>query len=75
MQQLSDTLSEPSGSVRQELGRLRQLVFMLNVGSLSEAAGLGLSGVGSSLSREELCDILARRIEFDEGDVRDVLLA
>ena len=75
VQQLSDTLSEPSGSVRQELGRLRQLVFMLNVGSLSEAAGLGLSGVGSSLSREELCDILARRIEFDEGDVRDVLLA
>ena len=44
--------------------------------SLSEAAGLvGLSGVGSSLSREELCDILARRIEFDEADVRDVLLA
>ena len=75
VQQLSDTLSEPSGSVRQELGRLRQLVFMLNVGSLSEATGLGLSGVGSSLSREELCDILARRIEFDENDVRDVLLA
>ena len=48
---------------------------MLNVGSLSEAAGLGLSGVGGNLSREELCDILARRIEFDENDVRDVLLA
>ena len=74
VQQLSDTLSEPSSSVRHELGRLRQLVFMLNVGSLSEAAGLGLSGVGGTLSREELCDILARRIEFDESDVRDVLL-
>ena len=76
VQQLSDTLSEPSDSVRQELGLLRQLVFMLNVGSLSEATGLGLSGVGSTACpREELCDILARRIEFDENDVRDVLLA
>ena len=46
VQQLSDTLSEPirGGSVRKELGRLRQLTFILNAGTVREAVGLLMSG-------------------------------
>jgi hypothetical protein len=77
VQQLSDTLSEPirGGSVRKELGRLRQLTFILNAGTVREAVGLLMSGNtplggGSSpLSRADAARVLSLRVEFDQGDV------
>lgn len=68
-----------TGSARNEFARVSQLAFLLNAGSVQEAAGLlmsqeGAAGGGSRLTRAEAAAILSLRVEFDQAAVRDLIL-
>ena len=79
---LIDSLSElVSGSVRNEFGRLNQVAFLLNAGSVQEAAALLLSNLGSAgvggngvhLTRAEAARTLILRVEFSKDEIRELL--
>jgi hypothetical protein len=76
----TDRLSElVSGSVRHELGRLNQIAFLLNAGSVQEAAALLLStasisssggdGGGVRLTRKEAGRVLRLRSDLPREDI------
>jgi len=80
MRRLSDELSLVADtSVRNEFSRVAQLAFLLNAGSVQEAAALLVSHIGSMvagtarLSLAEGAVALSRRVEFDRTEVQEVL--
>ena len=87
IRRLSDTLASVSAAtVRNDLGRVTQIAFLLNAGSVGEAAGLLLSqlatgavsgggGGGSSnrLTPTEAGRVLTLRVEFDRVEVGELL--
>ena len=81
---LTDGLSElVSGSVRNEFARLNQVAFVLNAGSVQEAAALllsstlgapGAAGSGSvRLTQAEAARTLVLRVEFSKDEIRELL--
>jgi len=84
VRKLSDALSSrSSGSVRHQFGRLTHLAFVLNVGSLQEAAALLMSTMGAAvkggeaapprLSRAEAVRVLGLRVEFNVAELREMM--
>ena len=71
---LTDSLSElVSGSVRNEFGRLNQVTFLLNAGSVQEAAALLLSSsLGErGLSKSEAARVLSLRTDLPREELAE----
>uniref|UniRef100_A0A7S4JIM0 Conserved oligomeric Golgi complex subunit 4 C-terminal domain-containing protein n=1 Tax=Prymnesium polylepis TaxID=72548 RepID=A0A7S4JIM0_9EUKA len=72
---LSDALSSllVSGSTRAEFSRLNQIAFLLNAGSVAEAASIFMSGGTAGLTGADVGRVLTLRIDFSAAEVRDLL--